>query len=164
MSETLSARSRDVPSSMNERLDRIAKQLDLASPLNEQLRLEFGYACVLRVEQYVEEPAVLGCLRNLGAFLAGALTREDLRSSAREAEQLANRHHGSRSLDGAGHAAVSATYAVAHAMAGRALQAADYAAYAAVYGQGGYGAVADRQSFDPEFSWQANCLEALACR
>lgn len=149
---------------MNEVLDRIARNLDLESPLNQQLRLEFGYACVRRVEQYLEEPAVLVCMRKLGAFLEGAITREDLRRSAREAEQLANQHHGSRSLDGAGHAAVSATYAVAHAMAGRALQAADYAAYAAVYGQGGYGAVADRQSFDPEFSWQASCLEELARR
>ena len=30
------------------------------------------------------------------------------------------------------------------------------------YGQGGYGAVADRESFEPEFSWQATCLASLA--
>ena len=57
---------------------------------------------------------------------------------------------------------VSATYAVANALAGKALQAAEYAAYALVYGQGGYGAVADRESFQTEFSWQANCLASLA--
>ena len=60
-----------------------------------------------------------------------------------------------------GHAAVSATYAVARAVAGKALQAVDYAAYAAVYGQGGYGAVADRESFEPEHAWQVDCLASL---
>jgi hypothetical protein len=40
---------------------------------------------------------------------------------------------------------------VANALAGKAFQAADYAAYAMVYGQGGYGAVADRESFKSEF-------------
>jgi hypothetical protein len=51
---------------------------------------------------------------------------------------------------------------VANALAGKALQAAEYAAYALVYGQGGYGAVADRESFQAEFSWQATCLASLA--
>ena len=46
--------------------------------------------------------------------------------------------------------------------AGKARQAAEYAAYAAVYGQGGYGAVSDRESFEPEFQWQAACLASLA--
>jgi hypothetical protein len=73
-------------------------------------------------------------------------------------------HPGSRSLDGSGHAAVSASYAVANALAGKALQAADYAAYAAVYGGGGYGAVADRASFEPEFAWQVDCLARLGGR
>ena len=56
----------------------------------------------------------------------------------------------------------AATCAVANALAGKALQAAEYAAYSAVYGQGGYGAVAERESFEPEFSWQANFLASLA--
>ena len=60
-----------------------------------------------------------------------------------------------------GHAAVSASYAVANALAGKALQCAQYAAYAAVYGEGGYGAVADRASFEPELRWQVERLTAL---
>jgi hypothetical protein len=147
---------------VNEALDRSAKEAALDSPANEHLRLEFAYACVVRVEQYLEDPAVRECLRGLGAFLAGALSRGELTALATEAARLANQHQGSRSLDGSGHAAVSATYAVANALAGKARQAADYAAYAAVYGQGGYGAVADRQSFEPEFLWQAGCLTKLA--
>jgi hypothetical protein len=145
---------------MNEALDRLAQKV-LLSSAPERLRLEFGYACACRVEQFVEEPEVLECLRGLGAFLAGSIERTELGALAAKAARLANQHQGSRSLDGSGHAAVSATYAVANALAGKAQQAADYAAYACVYGQGGYGAVADRESFQPEFAWQVSCLSQL---
>lgn len=145
---------------MNEALDRLARELELDSPANE--RLEFGYACVRRVEHLLEEPAVLECLLGLGQFLQAGISRGQFAECAAEAARLANQHQGSRSIDGCGHAAVLATYAVANALAGKARQAAEYAAYAAVYGQGGYGAVADRESFEPEFSWQVNCLSSLA--
>ena len=148
---------------MNEALDRLAQKVSLSSA-SERLRLEFCYACTRRVEQLVEQPEVLECLRGLGAFLAGSLSRTDLDELAAKAALLANQHQGSRSLDGSGHAAVSATYAVANALAGKAQQAADYTAYAAVYGQGGYGAVADRESFKPEFEWQVNCLSRLVAQ
>jgi hypothetical protein len=147
---------------VNDALDRVAKEVSLDSPGNERLRLEFGYACACRVEQFLEQAAVLECLRGLGAFLSGSISQAELAALVTEADRLANHHQGSRSLDGSGHAAVSASYAVAKALAGKALQAADYAAYAAVYGQGGYGAVADRQSFESEFSWQSSCLASLA--
>jgi len=146
---------------MNDALDHLAQQLGLDTA-PEPLRLAFGYACVCRVEQFIEQAAVLACLRGLGAFLDGAVSRAELDAFAAEAGRLASQHQGSRSLDGAGHAAVSATYAVANALAGKGRQAADYAAYAAVYGDGGYGAVADRQSFEPEFAWQVSCLSRLA--
>lgn len=147
---------------MNEALERLARSIGLNAPAHERLRLEFGHACVQRVRHFVEEPAVADCLLGLGQFLGGSLDRRGLEALAAQAAHLANRHQGSRSIDGAGHAAVSATYAVANALAGKALQAADYAAYAMVYGQGGYGAVADRESFEPEFQWQAACLASLA--
>lgn len=147
---------------MNPALERLATKLSLNDPANERLRLEFGYACVLRVKHFIEEPMVADCLFELGQFLAGAATRSRLAAFAAQAARLANQHPGSKSIDGAGHAAVSATYAVAHALAGKALQAAEYAAYAMVYGQGGYGAVADRESFEPEFQWQVEQLSSLA--
>ena len=50
------------------------------------------------------------------------------------------------------------------APAGRALRAAEYAAYATVYGEGGYGAVQQRESFQPEFDWQVDCLRRLAAQ
>jgi hypothetical protein len=149
---------------MNDALDRLAKELDLGAPANERLRLEFGNACALRVKHLLEELAVVECLAALGQYLEGSLSRAQLESAAAEAVRLANQHQGSKSIDGCGHAAVSATYAVANALCGRAVQAADYAAYASVYGQGGHGAVSDLESFQPEFSWQVGCLASLAAR
>ena len=67
----------------------------------------------------------------------------------------------SKSIDGCGHAAVSASYAVANAVNGRALESASYAAYALVYAEGGYGAVAQHEAFDGEFSWQLSKLKSL---
>ena len=147
---------------MNDALDRLARQLQLDAPANERLRLEFGYACVQRVQYLLEEPGVLACLAGLASYLDGAIDREQLELMAREAAQLANHHPGSKSIDGCGHAAVSASYAVANALAGKATRAAEYAAYAAVYGQGGFGAVAERESFEPEFAWQVERLGELA--
>ncbi len=147
---------------MNGALDRLARELSLDAPANERLRLEFGCACVMRVKHLLEEPAVLECLAGLVRYLDGTIDRATLEQHAIDAARLSNQHQGSKSIDGCGHAAVSATYAVANALAGKARQAADYAAYAAVYGEGGYGAVADRASFEPEFRWQVSCLKALA--
>ncbi len=147
---------------MNEALDRLARTLDLDAPANEHLRLAFGHACVRRVEHLLEEPAVLDCLHGLGRYLQGSISPAAFAELAAQAARLANQHQGSRSIDGCGHAAVSATYAVANALAGKARQAAQYAAYAMVYGQGGYAAVAERESFQPEFDWQTACLASLA--
>ncbi len=56
---------------------------------------------------------------------------------------------------------MSASYAVANALQGKALEAASYAAYATVYAQGGVAAMAERRAFEPEFSWQRACLRSL---
>lgn len=147
---------------MNDALERLAREVALDEPTGERLRLAFGYACALRVKHLLEEPAVVECLSGLGQFLDGTMGRHQLAALAERSLRLATQHQGSKSIDGCGHAAVSATYAVAHAIAGRARQAAEYAAYAMVYAQGGHGAVADRPSFEPEFQWQVARLASLA--
>nr|WP_221210225.1 hypothetical protein [Variovorax sp. Sphag1AA] len=129
---------------------------------SDALRFAFALACVERVRHLLEDEPVIRCLDTLGAYVAGQVNRDVLDRAASDAGALANHHQGSRSLDGVGHAAVSASYAVANALAGRAIQAADYAAYAVVYGEGGYGAVGDPESFVPEKSWQLATLERLA--
>ncbi len=147
---------------MNPALDPLSSEVGLDRPGNERLRFEFGHACAQRVRHLLEDPVAVECLEALGAFLAGGLERSALDDCARRATLAANRHPGSKSIDGCGHAAVSATYAVANAVSGKARQAADYAAYAMVYAGGGYGAVADPASFAPEHEWQAACLAGLA--
>lgn len=147
---------------MNHELERLAQELGLDAPDKHHLRFQFGHACALRVQHLLEEPAVLECLSALGRYVEGAATADQLLYPAGEAARLANRHEGSRSIDGCGHAAVSATYAVANALAGKALAAAEYAAYASVYAIGGYGAVTDRTSFEPEVAWQVATLTSLA--
>ena len=147
---------------MNTKLETLAHQLGLNKPESERLRLAFGLACVLRVQHLLEAPRASACVAGLGAYLDGSIDRAAFDQLTAEAARLANQHPGSGSLDGCGHAAVSATYAVAKALAGRALDAADYAAYAIVYAQGGAGAVAERSSFDAEFAWQEARLAALA--
>lgn len=149
---------------MNEALERLAAEIGLATPARERLRLAFGHACVLRVEHLLEEAAVMHCIGTLGGYLRGEIDHFVLQEVRRQADQLANQHPGSRSFDGCGHAAVSASYAVAHAINGRALQAASYAAYASVYAGGGYAAVAQREAFGSEFAWQLAALTALAAR
>lgn len=147
---------------MNDALDRLARELALDTPAQEGLRLRLGLACVQRVRHLLEDAAVIACLDVLTRFVAGQCGRSELDAAAAEAAQLANHHPGSRSLDGVGHAAVSASYAVANALAGKALRAAEYAAYATVYGEGGYGAVQQRESFLPEMGWQLATLQRLA--
>jgi hypothetical protein len=147
---------------VNDALIDLAGQLGLDAPGRRRLRYEFGLACAVRVAHLLEEPAVADGLSLLAQHLKGSATHEELQHHAAEAARMANRHPGSRSIDGCGHAAVSATYAVANALAGKALAAAEYAAYATVYAEGGYGAVADPASFQPEFRWQVEALASLA--
>ncbi|MBS0468101.1 MAG: hypothetical protein JSS31_07840 [Proteobacteria bacterium] len=147
---------------MNDDLHHLAESLHLDAADCEYLRLQFGHACAQRVRHFLEDSAVVQCLAGLDGFLQGTVGRDQLDSLAADAARLANHHQGSNSIDGCGHAAVSATYAVANALAGKAMRAAEYAAYAAVYGQGGYGAVADPASFLPEYAWQVGTLSALA--
>jgi len=146
---------------MTPELDRLLAELEPGTEDNLVDRLSFGLLCVGRVAHLLERAEVLGCLEALRGILANPLRMTEWPTLVERAAALANGHQGSPSLDGVGHAAVSASYACAKAIAGRSRQAAEYAAYAAVYGQGGYGATNDRSAFEPEYRWQARQLQAL---
>ena len=145
---------------MNQPLAQLAAKMGLSAPQHEQLRLVFGLACARRVQHLLEEEGALSALAVLGAFVDGGADRSELEQACRQAAAVANGHRGSNSIDGSAHAAVSATYAVANALAGRALEAAGYAAYASVYAYGAY-AVTDPSAFALEFAWQVEQLTAL---
>lgn len=138
---------------MNHELLRLADALALSDPRNEPLRLAFGLACVERVQHLLEEPGARACLATLRAFLQGKAERPALIAAEKEIAAIASSHRGSNSIDGSAHAAVSATYAAANALAARALEAAGYAAYAAVYSYAGY-AVTDPSAYENEYAWQ----------
>ena len=146
---------------VNEALAQLAREIGLDAPGREGLRLAFGLACVQRVEHLLEAPQAIECLAVLRDFVEGRGDAGALAQAREVIAEVANGHRGSQSIDGAAHAAVSATYAAANAVAGRALEAASYAAYAAVYAYGGY-AVSDPTAFAGEFEWQAGKLRQLS--
>jgi hypothetical protein len=146
---------------MNHELLRLAVGFGLTDPAHEPLRLAFGLACVSRVRHLLEDPGAMRCLAVLEDFVAGRLERPALDAAAQDIATIANSHRGSPSIDGSAHAAVSSTYAVANALAGRALDAAGYAAYAAVYAYGGY-AVTDPAAFEGEYAWQVEKFKEMA--
>jgi hypothetical protein len=156
--EVMAWLSKELP--MNQALSRLAAECGLLEPANTSLRLAFGLACVSRVEHLLEDARAAAGLAVLRQIVAGEADVGELRGAAEAMARVAGSHRGSNSIDGSAHAAVSATYAVANAVAGRPLEAASYAAYAAVYAYGGY-AVNDPASFEPEFAWQLEQLRRL---
>lgn len=146
---------------MNDPLETLAAALHLAAPERSRLRLAFGLSCVRRVVHLLEDPRAIAAVETLQAFVEGRCAPAALEAARSEVEAVARSHPGSRSLDGAAHAAVSATNAVANALAGRALEAASYAAYATVYAYSG-SAVMDPTAFEPEFRWQVKELQRLS--
>ena len=146
---------------MNEALGKLAHEAGLSEPRGDTLRYAFAYACANRVRHLLEQPRAIACLDVLRDFVEGRTSLPHLEAAALEAAQVANQHQGSPSIDGTDHAAVSATFTVAKAVAGQALEAASYAAYAIVYAYGRY-AVNDPSAFEPEFAWQVQTLRELA--
>ena len=146
---------------MNEALQALAATVRLADADRRQLRLRFGLSCAQRVAHLLEDPRATSAVDALQAFTDGRCSDAAFEAAREDVAAAARSHPGSVSIDGAAHAAVSATHAVAHALAGRALEAASYAAYAAVYAYSG-SAVTDPSAFEDEFRWQVQELRRLA--
>lgn len=146
---------------MHPELQRIAHALS-ASGHAPILAWRFGLACVEDVAANLESEEVIAVLQALRRCAAegGPGNPSELQDLATRMTHLASSHPGSKSIDGTRHAAVSATYALAHAVHGRAVQAAAYAAYSAVYGYGGY-AVSDPDCFAEIHRRQWDHLQAL---
>ena len=145
---------------MNAELHTLATEINLSDEAHRALRFRFGLACANRVRHRLEQPRAAELLDVLQRYVDGGIADAALATAAAEAALVATQHRGSTSIDGTQHSAVSATYAVANALAGRALAAADYAAYSTVYGYGTY-AVNDPESFAPEHAWQVATLRQL---
>lgn len=148
---------------MNLELRDLFRQFSIDHPSQRVLRYRFALQCAESVRHLLESDAVIGCLDELVANAATNFESQDaLDDLAARTSQLANSHVGSKSIDGCGHAAVSATYAIANATAGKAEAAADYAAYATVYNDGGSALVSQPESFARAHAWQVETFESLA--
>jgi hypothetical protein len=146
---------------MNPALNERAEQLQLDSIGSNTLRWRFAFACANQVRHLIEHPGALAALDVLQRYVNGKASESEREAAAESAAQIAQHHHGSTSIDGTAHAYVSATYAVAKALAGKAIDAADYSAYAMVYNYGAY-ALKDPSSFDEVHRWQIETLNDLA--
>ena len=141
-------------------LKRLAGDADLDAENRFGLRIAFGLACIERVEHLLTDPDVIAALSQGKNFITGERDRQALQEAAASAATAARSHAGSNSLDGAGSAAVSTSHGVAAALAGRALEAAEYAAYAGVYSYASH-AVTDLSAYAEEHRWQINKLSEL---
>ena len=142
-------------------LIQLAQNIELNNEDNFLLRIKFGLACIERVEHFLTDNLVVDSLSIGKAYLAGKSSSTHLREAAKTASTLARSHPGSGGIDGTNNAAVSTSHGVAAALAGRALEAAGYAAYASVYSYASY-AVTDISAYRTEHEWQINKLKSLA--
>lgn len=135
-------------------------ELIQAAPAAEIVQLRFALACARRVQHLLESAEVAQDLEVLQRHIDGECDKAALKRAAARAAGLATRHRGSPSIDGTAHAAVSATHCVARAIAGRAQEAAQYAAYAQVYSYSCH-AVTDPAAYAEEHAWQIDAWRAI---
>jgi hypothetical protein len=113
-----------------------------------------------RVAHLLELDIAIAAYKDFESYLNGELERAKFEVLQKSILEIANKHPGSKSLDGTKHSAVSATYALANAINGNPVAAAEYAAYSKTYGYGGY-AVSDLESYQEEYAEQVKTLKRL---
>ena len=145
---------------MNSELRTLVDRVGLNTPEMERTRFEFCFACASRINHLLELDEALSAYQDFKSYLEGQLSQADFENLQTSIFSIANKHQGSKSLDGTKHSAVSATYALANAINGNAVAAAEYAAYSQTYGYGGY-AVSDLDSYQEEYSAQVATLQEL---
>lgn len=146
---------------MNTRLRKRLSGIETAG--HPGLQMTFCLACIERVCHLFTAPDVIEVYEQATRALAPASSVAAFEDLARRASALARSHPGSGGIDGAGNAAVSATHALAWALRGSMVEAAEYAAYAKVYSYASY-SVTDPAAFRDEYDWQVAQLEALLVR
>jgi hypothetical protein len=145
---------------MNIELRSQVDKVGLNTPEMVRVRLEFCFACASRINHLLELDEALSAYQDFNSYLDGQLNQVDFEALQKSIFNIANKHQGSTSLDGTKHSAVSATYALANAINGNAVAAAEYAAYSKTYGYGGY-TVSDFESYQEEYSAQVTILKEI---
>lgn len=145
---------------MNSELRALVKETGLNNPEMETIRYRFCFACASRIQHLLELDEAITAYKDFESYLNGNLTGVEFQALQKSILEIANKHPGSKSIDGTKHSAVSATYALANAINGNAVAAAEYSAYSKTYGYGGY-AVSDLESYQEEYSDQVKILKKL---
>jgi len=145
---------------VNIELRALVDKVALNTPRMEKTRFEFCFACASRINHLLELDEALSAHQDFKSYIDGQISQADFENLQTTIFSIANKHQGSKSLDGTKHSAVSATYALANAINGNAVAAAEYAAYSKTYGYGGY-AVSDLESYQEEYSAQVAILKDL---
>jgi hypothetical protein len=145
---------------MNIELRALVDKVGLTTPEMERIRFAFCFACAARINHLLELDEALAAYQDFKSYLEGKLTQVEFEDLQKSIFNIANKHQGSKSLDGTKHSAVSATYALANAINGNAVAAAEYAAYSKTYGYGGY-AVSDLENYQEEYTEQVKILKKL---
>lgn len=145
---------------MNRQLRILAGKHQFESDRYQKERLVFGLGCVNRITHLLIDEQLTTILEHARQYLAGELSSSEFDMHVKDAQKIAQSHAGTNGIDGAGNAAVSATYAVAKALSGDAINAAEYAAYATVYSYASH-TVTDPSAYEQEYQWQVNALEKI---
>ncbi|MBX2882565.1 MAG: hypothetical protein KTR32_21625 [Granulosicoccus sp.] len=147
---------------MNRWIRKLADKHSLDSEKWFDLRLQFSMNCVERTRHLIENSRAQE-LYILALNYPAGVTRDELAEAAKECSKIAASHQGNSSntrLDGSGHAAVSATQGLAHALHAEAWLAAEYTGYAKVYSYSPH-AVTQPAAFAEEYAWQYKTLQQL---
>ena len=146
---------------MHPKLKKLQTEIDLLGDMPE-IRFRLGLVFVEQVAANLESEESLLALVRYRQLMSceDDQAKVELAALAVQILDHANKHPGSKSIDGTRHAAVSATYALAYAMSGKAVQAAAYAAYSGVYDYGGY-AVNDPDIFSEVHDQQLEMLRTF---
>jgi len=146
---------------MNLKLRQLADRLQLNDPQCDQLRFQFALCCGRRVQHLLLDQQLTSMLELAQGQLNSGVDPRNLQSCADQAKALAASQAGTNGRDGSGSAAVSASYAVARAIAGDAIGTAEYAAYALVYSYSS-SAVSNPEAYEDEYFWQVQKLLAMS--
>jgi hypothetical protein len=145
---------------MNSELHALVEKIGLTTPEMEITRFEFCFACASSINHLLELDEAISAYQDFKSYQEGKLTQVKFEDLQKSIFSIANKHQGSKSLDGTKHSAVSATYALANAINGNAVAAAEYAAYSKTYSYGGY-AVSDLENYQEEYIEQVKILKRL---
>ena len=145
---------------MNQQLRKLVLESNLTSDQFETEKLEFGLACIDRIAHLLIDERLNSPIECVRQYIKGEVSADTYRDQLQLAKQLAQSHTGSHGIDGAGNAAVSASFAVTKALAGDVINGAEYAAYALVYSYASH-TVTNPDAFTAEYQWQTETLRQI---